>query len=937
MGLERTISINDIVRTVMSWVKESKAIFVALLILMLCFGLMNTVVSVINKTLIQVFGIARNVWIDWVFILITLIVGCEICFSWIRKNKIVTARNVALILVPLVLYTYFRLATGSPYVFTSYWDGPVSYLDGFAIIGIVIVGLFVFQQFRKSSNDTSDNKYSFGIDTPIKKADKDLFNMGNLVNRIVNYIAFTDVSEAAFSMGIIGEWGDGKSSLMNLVEEKIKEEHEDFIIVHFNPRSSKKADYIQEDFLESLKLSLSPKHSGIDRTIDRYAVALDAIPGIPTIVSKGLDLLQFKTEKKREIKRGELLKAIKDINCRIVVLIDDLDRLTGEELIEVLKVLDANGAFPNMVFLTSFDKDYVNTVLRNYLSLGNQPRPFTDKYFTVEIRVPLHPSFRLMDYLVKLLTDASKSRFIKKTAGEVEEMTRKLTNYIIPRLRTIRDIKRFANQFLYDYAEVQRDVSYRDYLLLELIKYSHPYDYESLYRLQYIHRGKISFLTPSSDDLFYLSEKLLPKKNKAGDGMDEPEIKPASWDILTNLFPEESAYQNWYAGRYQRIYCVSSFEHYFYNYEYNHLKAEDIDSLFNVKSIADVCKLIDGWKDFSKDLETYLLTRDVNSIRNKNVLRRFMQILLYAAHKHQSINYIGQNYCFLRKEDVSKIIKNCGFSSQQEYVVWFKESMDELTAIEPLIPSNYLMTPISGLFSDQLDQNIFVMTQQELQGYALELLNNYLTKIGTEKWLVSTAYFMAQIQDDTEGGFLPEASKALHDSIIGNFNVYSASLPFFAEDYSSAVSGYNIQLRFRSVFDNPDDFEHLIMAKENDAAPEVEMIRAIWPIFKANDCRNFNLPSGLSIDEAKKTKLKTVLEEFSRYDDIDKKMDDLASEWNKMKGLDVVDSFITRANDIMTDLSSISLDLRIRETYHLQLRDMINEFQKYKSSAQEEG
>lgn len=937
MGLERTISINDIVSTVMSWVKESKAIFVALLILMLCFGLMDTVVSVINKTLIQVFGIARNVWIDWVFILITLIVGCEICFSWIRKNKIVTARNVALILVPLVLYTYFRLATVSPYVFTSYWDGPVSYLDGFAIIGIVIVGLFVFQQFRKSSNDTNDNKYSFGIDTPIKKADKDLFNMGNLVNRIVNYIAFTDVSEAAFSMGIIGEWGDGKSSLMNLVEEKIKEEHEDFIIVHFNPRSSKKADYIQEDFLESLKLALSPKHSGIDRTIDRYAVALDAIPGVPTIVSKGLDLLQIRTEKKREIKRGELLKAIKDINCRIVVLIDDLDRLTGEELIEVLKVLDANGAFPKMVFLTSFDKDYVNTVLRNYLSLGNQTRPYTDKYFTVEIRVPLHPSFRLMDYLVKLLTDASKSGFIKKTAGEVEEMTRKLTNYIIPRLRTIRDIKRFANQFLYDYAEVQRDVSCRDYLLLELIKYSHSYDYESLYRLQYIHRGKNSFLTPSSDDLFYLSEKLLPKKNKAGDGMDEPEIKPASWDILTTLFPEESAYQNWYAGRYQRIYCVSSFEHYFYNYEYSHLKAEDIDSLFNVKSIVDVCKLIDGWKDFSKDLETYLLTRDVNSIRNKNVLQRFMQILLYAAHKHQSINYIGQNYCFLRKEDVSKIINNCGFSSQQEYVAWFRESMDELTAIEPLIPSIYLTTPINGLFTNQLDKNFFVMTLQELQGYALELLNNYLAKIGTEKWLVSTAYFMAQIQDDTEGGLLPEACKALRDSIIANFSVYSASLPFFAEDYSSAVSGYNIQIRFRSVFDNPDDFERLIMAKENDAAPEVEMIRAIWPIFKANDCRNFNLPSGLSIDEAKKTKLKTVLEEFSRYDDIDKKKDDLASEWNKMKGLDVVDSFITRANDIMTDLSSISLDLRIRETYHLQLRDMINEFQKYRSSAQEEG
>jgi nucleoside-triphosphatase THEP1 len=935
MMIKRTI--REVMKVVMNWVKENKSIFVALLILMVCYGLMDTFVAVIDKTLLCIFSITRNAWLDWAFVMFTIIAGCEIWFSWIRKKKIVAARDVALILVPVVLYTYFRFVTDSPYDFTSYWNGPINYLDGFSVIGIVIVGLFVYQQLRMPSDETIDNKYSFGLDTPIKKADKDLFNMGSLVKRIVNYIAFTDVSDSASSIGIVGEWGDGKSSLMNLVEEKIKEEHKNFIIVHFNPRSSKKADFIQEDFLESLKQALSPKHSGIDRTIDKYAVALDVLPGVPSIVSKGLDLLQIRTGKKREIKRGELLKAIKDINCRIVVLIDDLDRLTGEELVEVLKVLDVNGAFPKMVFLTSFDKNYVNTVLRDYLSLGNQTRPYTDKYFTVEIRVPLHPSFRLIDYLVKLLTDASKSGFIKKKASEVEEMTRNLANFIMPRLRTIRDIKRFTNQFLYDYAEVQRDVSYRDYLLLELIKYSHPDDYEALYRLQYIHRGKKSFLSPSSDDLFYLSEKLLPKKKKSGDGMDEPEIKPASWDILTNLFPEESAYRNWYAGRYQRIYCVSSFEHYFYNYEYNHLKAEDFENLFNVKSIENVCKLIDDWMEFSKDLETYLLTRDVNSIRSKNVLRRFMQILLYAAHKHQSINYIGQNYCFLRQDDVSKIIENCGFSSQQEYVAWFKESMDELTAIEPLIPSIYLRTPISELLSNHLDQDFFVMTQQELQEYALELLNNYLAKVGTEKWFVSTAYYMAQIQNDAEGGLLPEASKALHDSMVANFGIYSASLPFFAENDNGAMSGYNIQLRFRSVFKDPEDFERLIKAKENDEASEVEMIRAIWPIFKANDCCNFNLPSGLSVDEAKKTKLKMVLDELVRYDVINKKMDELASEWNDKKGVDVVDSFVDRANNIMTDLNSISLDLRLRETYLLQLRDMINELKEYKGLASKEG
>lgn len=925
----------DKVQDIAKSLKENRAIFVAILLLMLCFGLMDTVVAVINKTLLLITNFERNLWLDFLSIILTVMGGFVIWFSWIKKKKIVSARNVGLILVPLVLYIYFRFSPNSPYDFISYWNGPIAYLDGFAIGEVVIVILFICQLFTNDNEGLQNNKYSFGLDTPIKKADKDLFNMGSLVERIVNYIAFTDVRDSAFSIGIVGEWGDGKTSLMNLVEERIRKKHKRFIIVHFNPRASKKADYIQEDFLESLKQSLSPIHSGIDRTIDKYAVALDAIPGVPPLVSKGLEMLQIQSDKQREVKRGELLKAIKDINRRIVVFVDDLDRLTGEELIEVLKVLDTNGAFPNMVFLTSFDKSYVNTVLVNYLKLGNQSRAYTDKYFTVEIPVPLHPSFRLMDYLVKLLTDASDSGFIIKKAADVEEQTRKLANYIMPRLRTIRDIKRFANQFLYDYAEIQRDVNYRDYFLLELIKYAHPDDYEALYRLKYIHRGKDSFLTPASDDLFYLNEDLLPKKNRAGDNVEEPKVKPKSMDILSNMFPEESAYQNWYAGRYQRIYCVSSFEHFFYNYEYSHLKAEDIDRLFNEGNLEDVCKLIDSWYDFAKDLETYLLTRDVNSIRSKNVLRRFMQVLLYAAHKHQSIHYLGQNYCFLRKEDVSAIIKNCGFTSLDDYITWFKETMAELTAINPLIPSSYMRTPLGATYSENADPELFIMTQQYMKEYCLELLKNYLAKVETDSWLVDTAYYMAQIQNDKEGGFLPAASKELHDTIVAHFKIFSASLPFFAEDFSGSVVGYTVKMRFRAVFEDKGEFERLIMGNENDDAPEIEMIRAIWPIYKANDCYNFNLPKGLSVDEAKKTMFSSVLNDLERYDEVEKKLDELAEEWHAGHRLDNVNTFIAKVNEVLEELNSISLELRSRENTRISIQDMIQTFQEYARTAKD--
>lgn len=915
----------------LNWFIENKAIIAAILLLMLCFGILDTIVTVINKTILHFTDITRNLWLDWFFIFLTVIYGVVIWFSLNKNKKIIASRTVSMLLVPTVLFFYFRFASDSPYVFTSFWDGPVTYLDGAALFNVVIIGLYIFQQFRRTDEESRNDKYSFDTDAPIKQSEKDLFNMGSLVKRIVNYIAFTDVHDAAFSMGVVGEWGDGKTSLMNLVEEKIKEEHEDFIIVHFNPRASKKADFIQEDFLESLKQALSPKHSGIDRTIDKYAIAIDVIPDVPLIVSKGLELLQIRSDKKREITRGELIKAIKEIGQRIVVFVDDLDRLTGEELIEVLKVLDANGAFPNMVFLTSYDKDYVNAVLNNYLRLENQSRAYTDKYFTVEIRVPLHPSFRLMDYLVKLLTNASKSGFITQlNEVDIEEQTRKLSSYIMSRLHTIRDIKRFVNQFLYDYAEIQRDVFYHDFLLLELIKYAHHEDYEAIVKMKYIHIGQGAFHSSASNDLYYLNDILLPQKNNSGID-EEPNIKPDSIDILKVLFPEESAYQYWYAGRYQRIYCVSSFEHYFYNYEYSHLKSEDLDRLFNEDSLNDANKLIDSWGNFSKDLETYLLTRDIDAIKSKSVLRRYLQILLYASHKHQSINYLSQNYSFLRKDDVTQMIENCGFSSAEEYIQWFKETMVELTAIDPIIPANYMRTPISGMFGQGSEPDLCIMTLQEMQNYALELLNDYIKLAGTEGWDVKKAYSMARIPNDENGTFLPAASIALHDVMISHFDLFSETLPFFVEGFNGAAAGYTVQFPFKSVFKDREEFERLIMNKENDDVPEIKMVRAIWPIYKANGCSNFNLPNDLSIDDAKKTMLKSVLEDLAKYEEINKKMDKLANAWRKGHDQRNVEEFVNQAEELKKELNAIPLQIKLAETYTIEIRDMINEFQNAKS------
>ncbi len=122
--------------------------------------------------------------------------------------------------------------------------------------------------------------------------------------------------------------------------------------------------------------------------------------------------------------------------------------------------------------------------------------------------------------------------------------------------------------------------------------------------------------------------------------------------------------------------------------------------------------------------------------------------------------------------------------------------------------------------------------------------------------------------------------------------------------------------------------------KENDAVPEIEIIRAIWPIYKANGYQNFALPKGVSEEEARKSKLKSALDDLKQYEEVDKKIGEMAEEWKKGHRQEDVDAYVERAKKLLVELKAIPLELNLRETYRVEIMDMMNQFQTF---AREEG
>jgi len=281
-----------------------------------------------------------------------------------------------------------------------------------------------------------------------------------------------DLRRESLTMGIVAQWGKGKTSFVNLLAKKVKE-HGD-IVVCFNPRASKSVAHIQEDFFDAFSKELSKYCSGFGFLLGRYTKHLGLL-GQYEWTRPLESLLTLLLPEKDE---QAINDALRIIGRRVYVIIDDLDRLTGEEIIEVLKLVDRNASFNNVVFVMAYDKEYVNNVLSKHLSHGLD-HSFIDKYVTWEVTLPEVDSEilkeKMKSYLEDHLFDLSKEE-----KERVLEGWRYVDDIVIGYLESVRHLKRYLNLMIHRYLQVYNKVDPADFFLLSLLQYRYLGIYNNL-------------------------------------------------------------------------------------------------------------------------------------------------------------------------------------------------------------------------------------------------------------------------------------------------------------------------------------------------------------------------------------------------------------------------------------------------------------------------
>lgn len=739
--------------------------------------LIPCVVSLLGKTLYE--NVFKTLWKfleleDNLTLHISIVLFSVLGTYWgtCAAQKVLDIYHKKLVWLVIVVYLYYRfffIYGCDDYCPIHVWKD----MDGFAIFGLSVVlgffGMKIWKLIRKYIlKKCSDKKQivesepiiPIYVDEPIRSSKEDLFHYSKLAKSL----AYTIQSKPflhSYSIGIRSPWGAGKTSFLNLLKKELTV-IDDIVVVEFNARASANVECIQGDFLSLLASTLAPFHTGMKSVVQDYMSDLNLLVA-DTPWAKLLGLLHIKDASNS---RKKLQDGIIATRKKIVVMIDDLDRLTCSEILEVLKLITKNAAFRNTVFLTTYDKAYVNSVLEKSMCFSNKQN-FSDKYFNMEIDLPKsNDSFR-SSFLLNEFIKLGKEKYLTAcTEQDFRECFMSANRYIEHYLLTLRDVKRFLNTFCASYIPIQNEVYFFDYLLLSLLKYAKKDVYDDIKELNILQ--DVAGIVKKNVYVLKEAHKL--------DGIEA--------EVVSRLFPEQSSNRIAVLNeKGQKHICWKrSFNAYFYNLEYTSLHQEDLNKLLK-GGVTDyeIRQLSYNWKQrkIEVDIKDFLVKIE-DSQKDKSQLKAYLRLCMicYRYTLEKDIFFVAARYLYYYswKEKNEKF----KFQTKEKYKKYIEEILESSSDINA--PSVFLHQILFYQLSEnQIKAEDCVFTDKELQKISLERLEEGLDELKEKIITGSDVLYLtlscvedADPSDSGSYGFtiIPEAKKMLEQSMRENPNEY---------------------------------------------------------------------------------------------------------------------------------------------------------------------
>jgi len=368
------------------------------------------------------------------------------------------------------------------------------------------------------SKQTRPSKQSYSADRPIQSKKDDILGRAKFAECLADDIHSWE-GDDSLVIALYGAWGSGKTSVKNmLMEANRKKGRTPLPVVDFNPWQLSGTGNIPAAFFRELGIAL--KEEGPERDVEKrakkwnaYATTLTiagtatewvgkALPfggvsGGPIVESigagiksagasakEGSEALKAKSEasaKSLEDQKRELAALLARLPQPLLVVIDDIDRLTTDEILQVFQLVKANADFPRLIYVLLFEREVVAKAL-NQIS-GDKGMQFLEKIIQVGYHVP-HAS----QAAVQKVLFAGLDRHIDKSAASKHWDKHRWRDLYVDGLagyfKNLRHVYRFLASFAFHFRHHCNansiEVNPVDLIGLETLRVFEPSIYERL-------------------------------------------------------------------------------------------------------------------------------------------------------------------------------------------------------------------------------------------------------------------------------------------------------------------------------------------------------------------------------------------------------------------------------------------------------------------------
>jgi len=511
-------------------------------------------------------------------------------------------------------------------------------------------------------------------DCAIAKLQDDKLDRKYFAKTIARGLCNWGTNKESFVVALTGKWGDGKTSAINMIKDALKTEGN--LIFEFNPATFAEANKIQESFFDELAKFLSIKtkneYHNISEKINLYkhlisnsketsnilnnlfkvfltsgtlctlapqftsqlvtkynmssltdisnlGIALLIFSFLIVLFNTRSEYIKYKAKKQTTSKtKKEIQTILKDKQHKLIIIIDDIDRLTKTEIRNLLLMVKINADFCNTNYLLAFDKDIVEMHLSEDNEISSQS--FLDKIIQHTVPLPQISRSTLIKYAKSSIYNIAKQwipsndplAFNHKYFEEFEKMG------FYDAFENIREVKRFCNLIKFiiplHINNGVMECNTAEVICIEWIRFFEPYIYQDIY-----HEGDAHI------DLITNANYCNPKRSDQ------------SKNILYTLFSESSEYHK-----------ITSISHPQSFYKYFTISTQDSVSehikskLLKINSfdmLANECNQIS--LDYGAHNTLIAIHSLEESINSKSQFNLFFKVLIHVINNAADLDHIA--------------------------------------------------------------------------------------------------------------------------------------------------------------------------------------------------------------------------------------------------------------------------------------------------------